>query len=100
MRASHKSRKSLNVIGSRVVLAGISDEGKGASCRGGQPGSAAGGLGGLGLLDELTLDDDLDLVADHELAVQHHVGADAEVGPVDLAAGAVGDPVPHHARVV
>jgi hypothetical protein len=43
-----------------------------ATCRGGQPVSAARGFGGLVLLDKLAFDEDLDLVADYELAVQHH----------------------------
>src|SRR6266567_8052277 len=62
------------------------------------PESGTGCLGLL-LLNQLALDHDLDLVADDEPAVQHHVEAEAEVLPVDLRAGAVGDPVAHH-RVV
>src|SRR6266576_96963 len=62
--------------------------------------SAASGLRGLLLLDDLALDLDLDLLADDEPAVQDRVEAQAEVLPVDLGGGAVGDPVPHHPRVV
>jgi hypothetical protein len=48
------------------------------------------------LLDELALDKDLDLFADDHLAIKYHVGRQAEVLPVDLALGAVGNPVTHH----
>src|SRR5260370_42381525 len=58
------------------------------------------GVGRFLLLDDFALDVDLDLLAHHELAVQHHVERQAEVPPVDLSFRPVGDPVPHHARVV
>jgi hypothetical protein len=49
-------------------------------------------LGGLGLLDEFALDHDLDLVVDGEFPIRHQVEGHAEVLPVDLGSGAVGDP--------
>ena len=60
------------------------------------PGTRGAGTLLLLLLDELALDKDLDLVADDQLAIEHHVERQAEVSPVDLALGAVGDPVAHH----
>src|SRR6516164_1207094 len=64
--------------------------------------SAAGGLRRRGflLLDQLTLDRDLNLLAHNEPAVQYRVEAEAEILPVDLGGGAVGDAVSHHPRVV
>ena len=52
------------------------------------------------LLDELALDQDLDLVADDPLAIEHHVEGQAELLTVDLAFGAVRDPVAHHVGVI
>src|SRR5262249_31865611 len=65
-------------------------------------GSVAGGLRGRGflLLDEFALDRDLNFLAHHEPAVQHRVEAQAEILPVDLGRGAVGDAVSHHPLVV
>src|SRR5712692_6910878 len=62
--------------------------------------SAAGGLRSLLLLDEFALNHDLDLLADDEPAIQDHAETQAEILPVDLGSGAVGDSVSHHPRVV